>query len=119
MSWIDDLLKQAQSNPALLQTLQSTGMLGKTIDATGGMETDVSSPNNIGGGLLGKGGGLTPDKMMQMGLLAASAGGQHQQPPQARPFAFQAPDTKLAPQNTLLSEQEKRRRLMAQIFQGG
>jgi hypothetical protein len=107
--------------PALTTGLQSMGLLGSVTDATGGLATSTTAANNIGGGLLGKSSAafMSPDKLMKAGMLLSSPQ-QQQVPLQAQPFSFQSQPTNLSQDaQSPMSEQEKRRRMLAQIFQGG
>lgn len=119
---LSGMLSQA---PGLTTMMQNTGLLGSVVDATGGLATSTTAANNIGGGLLGNASrGVTsfmssPDKLLKAGQLLGGPDKPQQQMPQAQPFSFQSQPTNLSQQAPEMSEQEKRRRMLMQIFQGG
>jgi hypothetical protein len=73
----------SQASPSTIQGMQNMGLLGKTVDATGGMETSITNPNNIGGGLLGNAARAAPKSLGMLGEAMMQQSMRPQQPMQA------------------------------------
>jgi len=114
----------AQQFPGVTEFMQNNGMLGHVTDATGGMETATTNPNNVGGGLLGniknKFGAMNGKDLMLNGMkMAGQAMSQPQQQPAPQGRAqspYQGQQQPMAPTNTLEAQRKKRDELLRQMM---